>query len=224
MNSRATAVLVKRVEILVVIAVAIMPTSGFALAGDEFWSRDFYRVGVSGQVNSLLSYNQTLIFGGNIGVVWPFLNMENQGPEVMSCVGTGQISAAARCHRARTSSGSLADRHHRGMASPSHIPTTALSPSLNTEWRSPLTVGMISFAFKKPLTRKENDPQEPSTHLRRRNPLKCAPRAPSGSRRRSREPGAEPQLQPFPEADFQGCGNDGNWLCPPGEPNEAMGH
>ena len=70
MNSRATAVLVKRVEILVVIAVAIMPTSGFALAGDEFWSRDFYRVGVSGQVNSLLSYNQTLIFGGNIGVVW----------------------------------------------------------------------------------------------------------------------------------------------------------
>ncbi len=48
------------------------------------------------------------------------------------------------------------NRHYRGMASLLHIPTTALTPSLKTEWRSPLTRGMISFDVKKPLTKKEN--------------------------------------------------------------------
>ena len=42
------------------------------------------------------------------------------------------------------------------MAPLPHIPTTTHSSNLKTEWRSPLTKGMISFAVKKPLTKKEN--------------------------------------------------------------------
>ena len=42
------------------------------------------------------------------------------------------------------------------MASLPHIPTTAHSSNLKTEWRSPLVRDMISSAVKKPLTKKEN--------------------------------------------------------------------
>ncbi len=93
-----------------------------------------------------------------------------------------------------------ADRHHRGMASSPQIQTTALSPSLNTEWRSQVyRIGRPRVKLHRCRPRPQwqetevsgsgdqrqsldwfptDHSQEPSTHLRRRNTIELVLRSP----------------------------------------------
>ncbi len=91
MKNQLSTVLMKLQMILVIFITTFWLSPGFAVVDDQYWSPDFYRQGIFGQVNSLLQYDSLLILGGSISAAGdlPVQNIVTFDGQQWGTLGTG---------------------------------------------------------------------------------------------------------------------------------------